>query len=117
MPSEETLKQQQQQSRFDTLKDEDSSIEKMKKKTLTEAVDTIQNKILKSTTEKSTEDTEIESVDKKRKELQQKANKALKDKAEYAELNTLVGGKRRTRARRKRKEFIQETSEARKGPR
>ena len=40
----------------------------------------------------------------------------LKDKVGYAELNKLVKKKRRTRARRKRKELIQETLEARKGP-
>ena len=58
----------------------------------------------KSIIKKSTEDTEIESLDKKRKELRQKANKALTDKAEYAELNILVkkkveqeqGGKERS---------------------
>ena len=84
---------------------------------LREAMDTIQNQTQKSTTEKSTEDTEIENLDKKRKELRQKTNKTLKDKVEYAELNKLVKKKRRTRARRKRKELILETLEARKGPR
>ena len=49
------------------------------------------------------EDTEIENLDKKRKELRQKTNKTLKDKVEYAELNKFVKKKRRTRARRKRK--------------
>ena len=57
---------------------------------LREAMDTIQNQTQKSTTEKSIEDTEIENLDKKRKELRQKTNKALKDKVEYAELNKLV---------------------------
>ena len=84
---------------------------------LREAMDTIQNQTQKSTTEKSIEDTEIENLDKKRKELRQKTNKTLKDKVEYAELNKLVKKKRRTRARRKRKELILETLEARKGPR
>ena len=80
-------------------------------------MDTIQNQTRKSTIEKSIEDTEIENLDKKRKELRQKTNKTLKDKVEYAELNKLVKKKRRTRARRKRKELILETLEARKGPR
>ena len=113
-------------NRFDTLKDEESSIEKMNT-VLREAMDTIQNQTQKSTTEKSIEDTEIENLDKKRKELRQKTNKkrkelrqktnkTLKDKVEYAELNKLVKKKRRTRARRKRK-LILETLEARKGPR
>ena len=53
-------------------------------------MDTIQNQTKKSTTEKSIEDTEIENLDKKRKELRQKTNKTLKDKVEYAELNKLV---------------------------
>ena len=59
----------------------------------------------------------FENLDKKRKELRQKTNKTLKDKVEYAELNKLVKKKHRTRARRKRKELILETLEARKGPR
>ena len=80
-------------------------------------MDTIQNQTQKSTNKKSIEDTEIENLDKKRKELRQKTNKTLKDKVEYAELNKLVKKKRRTRARRKRKELILETLEARKGPR
>ena len=89
-------------NRFDTLKDEEPSIEKMNT-VLREAMDTIQNQTQKSTTEKSIEDTEIENLDKKRKELRQKTNKALKDKVEYAELNKLVKKKRR-----KRKELILE---------
>ena len=103
-------------NRFDSLKDEEPSTEKMNT-VLREAMDTIQNQTQKSTTEKSIEDTEIENLDKKRKELRQKTNKTLKDKVEYAELNKLVKKKLRTRARRKRKELILETLEARKGPR
>ena len=103
-------------NRFDTLKDEEPSIEKMNT-VLRETMDTIQNQTQKSTNKKSIEDTEIENLDKKRKELRQKTNKTLKDKVEYAELNKLVKKKRRTRARRKRKELILETLEARKGPR
>ena len=80
-------------------------------------MDTIQNQTQKSTTEKSIEDTEIENLDKKRKELRQKNKQNTKDKVEYAELNKLVKKKRRTRARRKRKELLLETLEARKGPR
>ena len=41
----------------------------------------------------------------------------LKDKVEYAELNKFVKEEHRTRARRKEKELLQETLEARKGPR
>ena len=52
-------------NRFDTLKDEEPSIEKMNT-VLREAMDTIQNQTQKSTTEKSIEDTEIENLDKKR---------------------------------------------------
>ena len=84
---------------------------------LRKAMDTIQNQTQKPTIEKSTEDTEIENLDKKRKELRQKTNKTPKDKIEYVELNKLVKKKRRTRARRKTKELILETLEARKGPR
>ena len=80
-------------------------------------MDTIQNQTQKPTIKKSIEDTEIENLDKKRKELRQKTNKTPKDKVEYAGVNKLVKKKRRTRARRKRKELILETLEARKGPR
>ena len=55
-------------NRFDTLKDEEPSIEKMNT-VLREAMDTKQHQTQKSTTEKSIEDTEIENLDKKRKEL------------------------------------------------
>ena len=109
-------------NRFDTLKDEEPSIEKMNT-VLREAMDTIQNQTQKSTIEKSIEDTEIENLDKKRRELRPKknkkkhTNKTLKDKVEYAELNKLVEKKRKTRAWVKRKELILETLEARKGPR
>ena len=101
-------------NRFDTLKDEEPSTEKMK--TIpTESMETTQNETQKSTIKKSTEDTEIENLDKKRKELRPK--KILKDKLEYAKPNKLVKEKRRTRARRKRKELLLEILEARKGPR
>ena len=66
-------------------------------------MDTIQNKTQKSTVKKSFGDTEIENLDKKGKELRQKANKTLKDKVEYTELNKLVKKKRVTRARRKKR--------------
>ena len=49
-------------------------------------MDTIQSETKKSTIQKSTDDTEIENLVKKRKELRQKVNKTLKDKADYAEL-------------------------------
>ena len=55
-------------NRFDSLKDKEPSIEKMNT-VLREPMDTIQNQAQKSTTEKSIEDTEIENLDKKRKEL------------------------------------------------
>ena len=45
-----------------------------------------------------------------------KANKTFKDKVRYAKLSKLMKKKPRTRARRKKKR-IQETLEARKGPR
>ena len=90
-------------NRFDTLKDEEPSKEKMNT-VLREAMDTIQNQTQKSTIEKSIEGTEMENFDKKRKELRQKTNKTLKDTVEYTELNKLMKKKRRIRARRKRKE-------------
>ena len=98
------------------MKDKEPSIDKMNT-ILRESMDTIQNKTQKSTIKKSIEDTDIENLDKKRKELRQKTNKTQKDKVEYAELNKLVKKKHRTRARRKRKELILETLETRKGPR
>ena len=64
-------------NRFDTLKDEEPSIEKMNT-VLREAMDTIQNQTQKPTIEKNTEDTEIENLDKKRKELRQKNKQKTK---------------------------------------
>ena len=75
--------------RFDALKDEEPTIEKINR-ILTNSMDTIQNKTQKSTIKKSTEETEIYSLDNKRKELLQKANRTLRDKVEYSELNKLV---------------------------
>ena len=43
-------------------------------------MDTIQTKTQKSTMKKCIEETEIENLDKKRKELRQKRNKTLKDR-------------------------------------
>ena len=109
------LKKKQKQKKPDlTIKE--PSIEKMNT-ILRESMDSMHKKTQKSTIKKSIEETEIENLDKKRKELRQKTNKTLKDKVEYAELNKLVKKKRRTRAQRKRKELILETLEARKGPR
>ena len=59
--------------RFDALKDEEPTVEK-RNQILTKSKETKQNKTQKSTIKKSTEDSEIESLDKKRKELWQKAN-------------------------------------------
>ena len=53
-------------NRFDTLKDEEPSIEKMNT-VLRESMNTIQNQTQKSTIEKSIDDKEIENLDKKRK--------------------------------------------------
>ena len=62
------------------MKDKEPTIENINiNKILKEFTDTMQNEIQKSITKKSTEDTDIESLDKKRKELRQKANRALKD--------------------------------------
>ena len=70
-------------NRFDTLKDEEPSTEKTNT-VLRESMDTIQNQTQKSTIEKSIEDTEIENLDKKRKELRppppKKKNKTKKHK-------------------------------------
>ena len=78
-------------------------------------MDTIQNKTQKSTIKKSIEDTEIENLDKKRKELRQQTNKTLKDKIEYAKLNKLVKKKRRTKARRKKKRIYTGNIRSKKG--
>ena len=55
-----------QQNTIDALKDVEPTIEKINK-ILTESMDTIQNKKQKSTIKKSTKDTKIESLNKKRK--------------------------------------------------
>ena len=62
----------------------------------------------------SAEDTEIESLDKKRKEFRHVAYKTIKDMVEYAELNKLVKKKCWARAKCRGKELTQEI-EARKG--
>ena len=80
-------------------------------------MDTIQSKAQKPTIKKSIEDTEIDDLFKKGRDIKQKTSKMLKDMVEYSELNKLVKKKRKTRARRKRKELILETLEARKGRR
>ena len=81
------------------MKDREPTIVKVNK-TLKESMNTIQNETQKSIIKKSTGDTEIESLDQKRKGPRQKKKK---DKVEYAELNKLVKKKCRTRATRKRK--------------
>ena len=48
--------------------------------------------------------------------LRKKDNKSTTEKIEYAELNKTVNKKRRTRARRKRKEFITKILEMKRGP-
>ena len=53
----------------------------------------------------------------KTKNCDKKKKKTLKDKVQYAELNKLVKKKHRITTERKRKELMQETVEARKGPR
>ena len=58
-------------NRFDPLKDKEPTIDKMNE-ILKESMDTIRNDAQKSIIKKSTEDTETERLDKKRKELQQK---------------------------------------------
>ena len=56
------------------MQNEEPSIEKMNT-TLRESMDTMQNKTQKPTIKKGTEDTEIETLDKKRKELRPKNRK------------------------------------------
>ena len=92
-------------------------------------MDTTQNKTQKPTIKKSIEDTEIENLDKKRKDLRKNKTKTNKQTNEqtYKQSTKRQGRicrtqqisekERRTRARKKRKELILETLEARKGPR
>ena len=60
-------------NRFDNLKDEEPSLEKMNT-ILRESMDTIQNKTQKSRIKKSIEGTEIENLDKKRKKTKNTQN-------------------------------------------
>ena len=53
-------------------------------KILKESMDTIQHETLRSIFKKSTEDPDIESLDKKKNELLQKAKKTPKTKEEHA---------------------------------
>ena len=73
-------------NRYDSLKDEEPSIEKMNT-VLREAMDTIQNQTQKYTTKKSIEDTEIENLDKKRKELRPNKTKQNKTKQNKTKQN------------------------------
>ena len=67
------IKKKKKKKRFDTLKDEEPSIEKLNT-ILRESMDTILNKTQKSTLKKSIEDTEIENLNKKRIKTKNKQN-------------------------------------------
>ncbi|GFS20103.1 mRNA cap guanine-N7 methyltransferase-like [Elysia marginata] len=62
------------------------------------------------------EDKIIEELERRRKELRKKEVKTTIDRVEYTELNKTVKKKRRARTRRKRKEFVLNILEQRKGP-
>ena len=66
--------------------------------------------------EQNAEDKEIEELKTRIKMLRKRDNKSTTEKIEYAELNKTVNKKRRTRARRKRKEFITKILEMKRGP-
>ena len=103
-------------NRFDTLKDKEPSIEKMNT-ILRESMDTIQNKTQKSTVKKSIEDTEIKNLDKKRKGLRQKNKQNTKRQGRICRTQQMSEKEMQNKRTGKRKELIQETLEARKGPR
>ena len=103
-------------NRFDALKEEPSSIETLNK-TIREAAKEVCGERQREKKEQNAEDKEIEELETRRKMLRKRDNKSTTEKIEYAELNKTVKKKRRTRARRKRKEFITKILEMKRGPR
>ena len=83
---------------------------------LREAMDTIQNQTQKSTIEKSIEDTEIENLDKKRKELRQKNKQNTKRQGRICRTQQISEKETQNKSTEEKK-LITETLEARKCPR
>ena len=102
-------------NRFDALKEEPSSIETLNK-TIRETAKEVCEECQRERKEQNAEDKEIEELETRRKMLRKRDNKSTTEKIEYAELNKTVKKKRRTRARRKRKEFITKMLEMKRGP-
>ena len=102
-------------NRFDALKEEPSSIETLNK-TIREAAKEVCEERQRERKEQNAEDKEIEELETRRKMLRKRDNKSTTEKIEYTELNKTVKKKRRTRARRKRKEFITKILEMKRGP-
>ena len=102
-------------NRFDALKEEPSSIETLNK-TIREAAKEVCEERQRERKEQNAEDKEIEELETRRKMLRKRDNKSTTEKIEYAELNKTIKKKRRTRARRKRKEFITKILEMKRGP-
>ena len=102
-------------NRFDALKEEPSSIETLNK-TIREAAKEVCEERQRERKEQNAEDKEIEELETRRKMVRKRDNKSTTEKIEYAELNKTVKKKRRTRARRKRKEFITKILEMKRGP-
>ena len=102
-------------NRFDALKEEPSSIETLNK-TIREAAKEVCEELQRERKEQNAEDKAIEELETRRKMLRKRDNKSTTEKIEYAELNKTVKKKRRTRARRKRKESITKILEMKRGP-
>ena len=99
----------------DALKEEPSSIETLNK-TIREAAKEVCEERQRERKEQNAENKEIEELETRRKMLRKRDNKSTTEKIEHAELNKTVKKKRRTRARRKRKEFITKILEMKRGP-
>ena len=103
-----TMFQQSLHNRFDALKEEH--------KTIREAVKEVCEERQRERKEQNAEDKEIEELETRRKMRRKRDNKSTTEKIEYAELDKTVKKKRRTRVRRKRKEFITKILEMKRGP-
>ena len=102
-------------NRFDALKEEPSSIETLNK-TIRETAKEVCEERQRERKEQNAQNKEFEELETRRKMLRKRDNKSTTEKIEYAELNKTVKKKRRTRARRKRKEFITKILEMKRGP-
>ncbi|GFS21495.1 hypothetical protein ElyMa_006926200 [Elysia marginata] len=103
------------QKRFEAFRNEIPSIENLND-IITKSAMELTEKPTETEKDINEEDKIIEELERRRKELRKKEIKTAIDRVEYIELNKIVKKKRRARTRRKRKEFVLNILEQRKGP-